>query len=663
MKWMAQAIPLFVIANIAIAQPIYELLAKNPAFLAAKIGGAGDILLFAAILSFLIPGFFVLLAKSISALSVAAGRWFQLGFIAIFTAVCALIFLKGQMPAIWAILLSGVVGVLFSVLLARFASVRFAINCLTPFIFIIPLVFLTSSNIRQFISPNHQAEIPTLAQSPPYNPIIFLVFDELPATFLMDQNREINRGLFPNFAKLADRSTWYRNTVTVSPSTEESVPAILTGCYPIKGASPDWHSYPRNLFTLLESQYQLNVFQSVTNFIPNLPAGTNGDTPIAVRMLAILKDTAAIYLNVITPPEYTGSIPAVNQTWGDFWGSKGEKEEKRLHRFHEFLNAIARSHRPTLNFAHVLLPHDPMEYLPSGKRYQDAPLSGWGYSREGGGRWINDEWVTIASEHQYLLQMQFVDRLLGELLAKLDQTGMFDSAVILITSDHGIAFWPGESNRKPEKYNRQDIEHALFLLKLPFQHSGQIRDDSVKTIDILPTIMDGLKIKTAWQFQGKSVLNSSETQSMASLQKVDVRAPTFQRRLKVFGSVKSLPSISPLPEDEAIGKNVSEIPIDKGPKVEVRLLDPRQFLAVDLSSPMIPAMVAGYVKTNSSGKMLIAIAVNKIIRAVTYSLLSARREMRFAALVPEDSFVQGDNTIDILVKQDGRSEYLQSNVH
>jgi hypothetical protein len=143
-------------------------------------------------------------------------------------------------------------------LLARFPSARFAINFSAPFIFIIPLVFLTHSNNKAFLSADERIDIPTLS-SVPSTPVIFIVFDELPSTLLMDQNREIHQAFFPNFAKLAGSSIWYRNTVTVSTATPESVPAILTGCYPKQGASPDWKFYPKNLLVLFRNKYLMNV--------------------------------------------------------------------------------------------------------------------------------------------------------------------------------------------------------------------------------------------------------------------------------------------------------------------------------------------------------------------------------------------------------------------
>ncbi|MDA1015942.1 MAG: hypothetical protein O3A00_15980 [Planctomycetota bacterium] len=59
-----------------------------------------------------------------------------------------------------------------------------------------------------------------------------VVFDEASGLSLMDENREIDATLFPNFSALAKQATWYRNATTVHQFTANAVPAILTGTYP-----------------------------------------------------------------------------------------------------------------------------------------------------------------------------------------------------------------------------------------------------------------------------------------------------------------------------------------------------------------------------------------------------------------------------------------------
>ena len=57
--------------------------------------------------------------------------------------------------------------------------------------------------------------------------VVFVVFDELPTESLLDGSGRVDAELFPNFARLAATSTWYRNESTVAPYTQTAVPAIV----------------------------------------------------------------------------------------------------------------------------------------------------------------------------------------------------------------------------------------------------------------------------------------------------------------------------------------------------------------------------------------------------------------------------------------------------
>ena len=86
-----------------------------------------------------------------------------------------------------------------------------------------------------------------------------IVFDEWPQNSIFDATGEIDADLYPNLAALAADGAWYRNATTVATATVAAVPALLTGRYAVDGASPTAADHPENLFTLLASQYDLEV--------------------------------------------------------------------------------------------------------------------------------------------------------------------------------------------------------------------------------------------------------------------------------------------------------------------------------------------------------------------------------------------------------------------
>ena len=158
--------------------------------------------------------------------------------------------------------------------------------------------------------------------------IVMVVFDELPLSSLMGPVGRIDASRYPAFAGLAGNATWYRRATAVHDSTALAVPAILDGHYPRAGLRSDVYSHPANLFTLLERRYEVHAFEEATGLCPTSlcepPAGT-------------------------TASHLAGGKPK---------------------RFHAFVRAVERRPRPALWFKHVLLPHVPWQFYPSGRRYR-----------------------------------------------------------------------------------------------------------------------------------------------------------------------------------------------------------------------------------------------------------------------------------------------------
>ena len=86
-------------------------------------------------------------------------------------------------------------------------------------------------------------------------------------------------------------------------------------------------------------------------------------------------------------------------------------------RFQRFLAGLRPSDKPTLNFLHLLLPHHPWRYLPSGATHPDKLLGG----RKGG--WANQAWPMDVNRQAQLLQLAYTDRLLGEVIDRLEKQG------------------------------------------------------------------------------------------------------------------------------------------------------------------------------------------------------------------------------------------------
>ncbi|MFC2164783.1 sulfatase-like hydrolase/transferase [Acidobacteriota bacterium] len=104
-------------------------------------------------------------------------------------------------------------------------------------------------------------------------------------------------------------------------------------------------------------------------------------------------------------------------------------------------------------------------------------------------------------------EIAYMDHYLGETVAKLKEKKILEKTLIVVVGDHGEAL--GE---------RREIEHGLFIydntLKVPFllycpKHlpAGVVIDARVNLIDVMPTVLDMLKISAGGDVQGRSCLD------------------------------------------------------------------------------------------------------------------------------------------------------------
>ena len=109
-----------------------------------------------------------------------------------------------------------------------------------------------------------------------FPPIYILVLDELPWASLLDMNGRIDAVRYPNFARLGATSHVFTNATTVAFTTEEAVPALLSGTLQAQPA-PVFSLYPNNLFTLLGGVYDVSSSDPLVDLCP--PAVCNGSPP------------------------------------------------------------------------------------------------------------------------------------------------------------------------------------------------------------------------------------------------------------------------------------------------------------------------------------------------------------------------------------------------
>jgi len=677
---LTDALHVFVLCNFAIAQPLFDMLSQNAEFFVVRKSELVDVVLLILVLCIVIPTLVVSVEVVVGLFGRRVRKVVHVFVVSGLVAVIFLPVLKqiGEVTGPTLLAAATILGVAAAVGYMRFSPLRMFLTVMSPALLLFPGLFLFNSPVFTVISerddPNAiYAEVDATA------PIVFVVFDELGVTSLMDEHRQIDAIRYPNFAALAQDATWFRNLSTVSFSTLDAVPAILSGSYPNQPSLPTAAEYPNNLFTLLGGSYEMKVFESHTMICPDTICGKNKQhQTLAQRMHSLLLDLSIVYLHMVFPTDLTGGLPSVTQTWKDFWGTtnafiaqppdmndvndRGRASyEDRAGLFTTFVESIAITDKPVLYFLHILLPHVPWEYLPSGKVYttQGWVIPGLDLTNE---KWGENDWLVIQGYQRHLLQLGLVDKLVGDLLAQLKTVNLYDRSLIILTADHGVSFWPNESRRQPSPVHPKDVQKVPLFIKAPHQHEGVISDGNVKTIDILPTIADILGIKLPWSVDGHSAYDLSLLELKRKVNKqakkrpvlnsaaLEVKDISLERKLALFGSgAHGLFNIGP--HNSLVGLHVDDVGVMGEADVVVELDNPIFYERVNLQAPFVPAEIKGSVRTSAGtdAGLDLAVAVNGTIQAVTRTYLLKTGLWGWGALVHEASFRPGKNDIEIFV--------------
>lgn len=677
----------------AVAQPLFDLLARHAVFLVVHRAQPLDVLLMVVFLIAVVPLPLVLLEVAAGLISARLRQGLHLLLLAFLLALIVLqpLVREENVPGLVSLIIAILVGAAGAFAYRRFTTLR---RLATVLALAAPLfcgLFLFHPRIARIVFPGEVPAVEVTGEGGT-TPVVMVVFDALPLVSLLDEERRIDPQRYPHFAALANDGVWFRQATTVSDNTVLAVPAILTGLYPRPDRQPTVLDWPRNLFTLLGGSHALHVVEPVTNLLMESLRGP--ETEHQKRRLAtLLADISVIYLHVLLPADLRGGLPPVSQSWSDFGagpgpaGEGGEKQIRYVEEFREFVAHIGIENagsagRPGLYFIHSVLPHPPHFYFPSGTAYTRRRLEPSGQGSQWG-LWTDDAMAAQHSQQRHLLQLGYVDRLVGELLDRLRATGLYERSLIVITADHGTSFWPGRSHREATVGNFRDIMRVPLLIKPPGGDGGTIDDRNVESVDILPTVADVLGIEIPWKVDGWSALDPDRSERPEKIcfgkKRLEFPFTAFQppdsslaRKLALFGSGRGEGGLFRAGAvGDLVGRSVASLPRGEPADVAIALREPERYEKVDPASGFVPAEIVGEVRltagaTNAGAVntrapaeradlLNLVVAVNGVIRAVTrpYATQLGRDEAVWSALVEEIAFRAGANAVEIFVLETG----------
>ena len=350
-------------------------------------------------------------------------------------------------------------------------------------------------------SPSASSALPAVER----DPFFLILFDGLGAYPILDQGT-VDETRFPNFAALANDSAVFTDATANYIESEVSIGSMMTGEFFSKDGG--YHPGPSAansegiLATLRDSE---RVVEFYSNHFECQEEGffacLDGIPESGPNVLRVARDFAVWFFPISVtrfgrdlavqalPSEFTLRIPfyPIHLNSKTMWD--------------RFVSRISASQ--SLNkvyFVHSLLPHPPYEFGPDGTKVR-------GVSSTFG---LGGFEVTARA---YIDQVMFVDKLLGEFIAKLKSEGIYDRSVIIVTGDHGPrSLGLGQQYSGFEKFEDPPGDINPIVPKVPlFIHgpgiSPQVSTVDYQHIDLLPTVLEILDLPARQRLPGVSAFS------------------------------------------------------------------------------------------------------------------------------------------------------------
>jgi Sulfatase len=518
---------LLALTGLAITQPVLDVLGNSPeTFVFRGVDGA-QLVVFALLVA-LLPGLALWAlgaATRVFGPSVRAGVHLATVAALVGVAVLVAVRLADLAKGPTALLIAVAAAVAGGVLYTRVAGARSFLLYLSPLPLVAAALFLFSSPVSGLVDGGDTEVVEDVGSD---QPVVMLVLDEFPTATLLDDRGQVDATQFPNFARLAERSTWFRNYTTHNAGTVQAVPSLLSGQLPTRGRAPLVTDWPTNLFTLLGGSYDMAVQETVTQLCPPNVCGNDsrtvtqrtpvdgeglegavGDATDVLRQLVSLNAEPEVEIDEFT--EETVSVPAPEEM-----GAEDRNQvTNQPTRFTDFLDGMVRDEDPTLHFVHLILPHGPWRFYPDGTEYVSPDGDPEG---EIAGTWA-DAWPAEMTRFRLELQAQYTDALVGRTIDRMQESGLWDDALFVVVADHGGAFVVGEPGRALGEDNAFEVMWTPLFIRDPDLAHG-IDETDVEATDLLPTMADLLDVDLPYEVDGASAVSAPDTSGTKRYQRL-----------------------------------------------------------------------------------------------------------------------------------------------
>lgn len=681
---------IFVLAGLALS-PLYGVLSEEPNFFLAHSSEPIDFVVLIVVISFVFP---LVIGAGATFVLFLFGRYQKYIikiFITFLVALVLLPFVKkvtGESVLI-PVFVVGYLGIAFSYVYCKNSAPKLFLSYISPALLIFPLLFIFTYQIFVLVVPEDIRKRYPVVSIPSDAPVIFVVLDEFSLSSILNADLMIEKRAFPNFARLADKSHWFRNASANYDFTGHALKGMLTGLDQYDKRVGTYRNFPNNLFTLLGHDYQVEADESALRLCPPHICLAEKESKSTDEIEMLWKDIAAVYLHLILPQPRSFGVPEISQSYMNFWeqnrevGSDSERQNAFVRKeftipmqekdfgkrimadredlFNHFLDKLNSGGKKQFYFLHILLPHMPYRFLPSGKKYDPTGKFDFiGLNRENPERetWGKENWLNKIQIQKYLNQVGYTDYLLGKLLDRLEEKNILNPAMVIVTADHGVSINAGGFRRRVEGDYLPDIASVPLFIKLPDQNKGRVSDLPATLLDIFPTLADVLRIKVPWQIKGHSLLNFPPGKRERIIHDYELetyRVPEdlkpylldkVKTKRKLFGNFSGWTNFRLQDENSKafMDEPVSEFTVQVMENVQVELdLGSR----VEATQNYLPAMVQGQVTgIEKKDEWISLIAVNGVFQASS-PIIKMDDQEKILAFLPEKAFKEGSNDLGV----------------
>ncbi len=307
----------------------------------------------------------------------------------------------------------------------------------------------------------------------------------------------------PALERLAERGTVFELALATSPWTLPTHGSLFTG-HPAHDLSTDWKRPLDEAHPTLAEALGARGFESA-GFVGNLYYG--GEAFGLGRGFARYDDQPRSPAMVVHSAWLTRTLAERVRRWAGTRQDLVRKTADDINR--AFLSWLdRRGERPFFVFLNYYDGHDP--YLPPAPfdtRFSEEPPLYW-LDTDEASKLTPDQIAELVDAYDNSLA--YLDDRLGRLFAELDERGVLDNTLVVVTSDHGEEF--GEHGLMFHGHTLYlPALHVPLVLSLPGRVPAGVRvSNPVSLADVPATIADVLGGPAALSFPGVSLLDRFE---------------------------------------------------------------------------------------------------------------------------------------------------------